>query len=754
MKRLLATMLVPILCQPCSAQGEAPEHLQQELASFAAEAASIEQNIADIGQLDEVAFDADAPMPEPAEAGQSAVAADGGLLFDTANSAFSYVGNVRLNHPALQLRAAHRLYIRLPISEKAKKIRDEQSPSGAAHVSSAPPENQTSASDPATTGPTAHVTARNAAVDVRQSRLLLEGLPELKMDRGADRISLQAQKSGEAAQVYCNAGGDVLLLGSDMVFIWHDTQGAEWKLEVESGPVVYHAAARRLAVDGTARINSPQGALACKRGLQVTFAAGGKKAPSSPFGVFAAMQFKQIEQMQAHGDVELHTPAAPDRPAGYAYCRDSLVYDARTGQCVLGGEPCKLTYGKNSLDVHGTVILLPEGDARIVSSRDITGRYERPVPGSDGETVCGEFSTPGSIIYKAAENSISIPSGGLRAQDSLASFACTGEVHITLIPAEQASAPKAGMPNLAIAQSRGVQTVQATGNVQLHSVATPGSPAYDAECEQVYAHIPDGEIKISALPGKSAIARYGEYELSARAPGDAPSFIHLDARGNIVAEGEQIYAAMPGSKGKAELTCAQQMRLERTPGMLTLAADSRITSPDGILTAPGALYVELAADTEAPTRAPKNYPQLSYNYTGLRRASTPTGGTLRTTQVSMQCDGPINVELKPGAEATATDPRSSISAASAAGHVQLAGKDGSGRLLHAAGDTLEFDSATGNFYLRGHRVTLADEYNTHTASGSSACVTIDPHNNVRIMGERQSTTAHRIHNQIEHYKKK
>ena len=99
------------------------------------------------------------------------------------------------------------------------------------------------------------------------------------------------------------------------------------------------------------------------------------------------------------------------------------------------------------------------------------------------------------------------------------------------------------------------------------------------------------------------------------------------------------------------------------------------------------------------------------------------------------------------------NPRELLQEVTARGRVRLAGKDANGKLVRADGDRLDFDHASGNIYLRGSQVTLRDANNTHTASGSGACVTIDSKDNVRIYGERQTTTANRIHQQIDSQKK-
>ena len=86
---------------------------RHEQAEFAAEVALPEQGLSKLGSPAPYSFSPHAPMPD-APAGHTAVVADGGLLYDNARDSVSYLGNVRLNDEHAQLRAAHRLYVRLP----------------------------------------------------------------------------------------------------------------------------------------------------------------------------------------------------------------------------------------------------------------------------------------------------------------------------------------------------------------------------------------------------------------------------------------------------------------------------------------------------------------------------------------------------------------------------------------------------------------------------------------------------------------
>lgn len=733
-----------------------PEALREQMAHLQAEAQEMESFAATQGELPAAPFDPNSPMPEPPP-GQSAAAADGGLLFDNENSRLSYIGNVRLNDPHLRLRAAHSLYIHLPKNEKKE---EKATPAAAAKPKSpAKPaaEKKEPKEQPAEPIP-AYVTAETAAVDAPGSRALLIGrkaAPSLTLNRGQDSVELHPMATGAPAHVFSNAEGDVLIEGSDMLFVWHDEKGEPYKLEAATGPIIYTGKTRRLLVQGKARLTSATGALVCDRQLILTFAEAESHKPrraDTPFAAFSAMQFKQVEGAVADGHVELTTPATATRPAGTAK-GDHLTYDAATGDCTLSGD-CHLTYGGHSLTTQGEVHLLPNGDAAITGSGPICGTYERPHPDTPAAApIRGEWSTPGSIQYNAQQSCYILP-GGLSTKDALSTFSCSDELQLftTAKPGATAPQPRPGMPNLAIAAHSEVQRVIAHGDVCLRSLATAKQPAMQVDADTLDATLPTGEATLTSSAGRRIYAQYGQYLLTATAAAEGEALVHLLPNGDLQAEGGQIAATLPGEKGASHVECQNFLRLQREQAILTLGENSRINSPEGILTARAPLTAELTTG-EGASRAPAAYPQLSYNFTGLHRATTPGGGTVRTTQASLQCEGEMALELIPGADVK-DNPRKNLRTASARNRVSVAGKDSTGRLIRATGDRLDFEPSTGNFYLRGSSVSLVDKYNTHTATGAGACVTIDPHNNVHITGRHHTTTANRIPEQMEHNKKK
>ena len=770
---------------------------RMELDYFDADSRHLEHNLAGLGKYSPYRFDPAAPMPSaPAE--HAAVAADGGMLFDNNESCLSYIGNVRLNDPRVRLRAAYRFFIRLPQNQEKKLAEDKPSeaseqrgaqteeeatvitisadgipqPAPQRKPKAEPAENKPRATRP-TPPPTApakkapreqqppaDIVTENAAIDLTDSKFLLEGRkasPSLTITQGENHTTLHCGAGNTPAKVFGNYQGDILILGSNMVFTWRSSDGELWKLEAAEGPVYYRASKHCLVVQGPSRITSSTRTLDAQKALYIVFEPGDspkERDYSAPFSQFSTMNFKDVAYMNAYGDVLVTTQSEEKREAS-TVIGDSLHYDAATGVCLVDGEACSLIYGDNTLNTKGNIELLGNGDA-IIRGAAISGSYRRPLPdGKKGETIPGEYQAAGPITYDAARNCIIAPAG-FNAKDSISTFSCTGKAEIYLQAAQGAETkpPRPGMrmPDLRIARQEGIARICASGHVRAHSRATATRPESDLSSDTLDANLITAVTTLTANSGKKAHARYGLYSIHTQAAPEGTTTIHLKENGDLQANGATIRATIPGEKGLTTATCMRFMLLEREKSILTLGEDSRIVSPDGILTARAELHAELAPGETAPT-PPSKYPHLVYNYSGLRRAYTSAGGTLRTSQMSLQCEGPMALELKPGARMSSATSRDNIRTAMARNKVQLAGKDSTGRLMRASGDRLDFDERTGNFYLRGSTVTLVDEYNTHTASGRGACVTIDPKDNVRVNGENQVTIAHQVRKQIDKQKK-
>lgn len=730
--------------------------LQPEMQLWEQQVEEEEAALSSLGSLPNAPFDPCSEMPSIAP-GESAILADGGMYFNNFKSCLIYVGNVRLSDAHVRLRSAHRLFLLLPEKDKraaAEEISDADRPAHDAPQSPTPATTSQNLDSQQESAQPVEVLTQNAAVDVPGNRVLLQGLPgspSLTFQRGEDTLTVQPQANGQPAKAYADKSGNVLLVGTR--FVGRMSYGGEsYELTAQQGPVEFDAAARTVTIHGPATLKSGRGELQCTRLMRISFAPGETltKPSNEPFSQFANMRFGPVEKAEAHGEVVCTMPEQEGRPPARA-TGERLTYDGSTGACRMLGVPCTLAYGKQSLSTSGEICLKPNGDASVTGS-DIAGTYERPVSNAKSSaTIIGSFSTRGPILYNAADNCVSLPAG-IDAQDDLANFSCTGNADIFLLRKEGTPPPrKPNGPNLMIAQQCGVARLHALDNVKLHSAATDSQPPINILCDSLKADAVHGTAHLLAQDGRAASLQYGSYSLCAQSPSSRIAEVQTLDNGDLLANGDVVLTKLPGDKGTTTVTCSKNLFLERERGLLFLGPQSVIDSPDGIMTAVAKLEAELLpGPPSAHPRFPK-YPHLDYNFTGLRSADTSQGGTLRTAKASMQCDGPIHLRMAPG---PAKSFRDALEQASARRHVRLAGKNAEGKLMRADGDSLDFDHSTGNIYLRGSRVTLMDEYNTHVASGRGACVIIDPKNNVHISGEHQTTTANRIHQQINSRQKK
>lgn len=732
-----------------------------------------------------VRFDPTVPLP-PTRPGESAAAADGGLFFDNNASTLTYVGNVRLRNAQLHLRAANRLFLLFPADDKQKagdeargtrqkqqptqkpqptqKQQQGQKPAAPSRPPAAKPGQTTTKPAPEVSLPLSIVTV-NAAVDLRNGRLVLEGRsngdPSLMFSRGESQILLHRQKEqGKSAWAYADEQGNVLLLGGELNAEWKDDSGQRWKLHCNGKFAFYRAKARELLFSGDVVVTSPQGTLHCTRSLSIFFSAGQKAVPPAadpshrekkPFSQFEDMQLKEVDYIVAEGKVSLAIPSRQGQPAS-RITGETLHYSVASGDCNASGNNPTISFGENTLTTNEKIHLKGNGDIEIHGS-NINGSYRRPIPGETPQhLLVGLYHTKGPVTYTAATRTIFLPKG-LNARDEAAFFRCTGECRVVLLPATTEEEPRAkGGPNLAIAHTDGVRDVEAKGDVMMHSDASPASPVCDIRADYALLNLQIGTALFRTEQGRPVDARYGDYALAARSPSGKISHLQVLPNGDLLAKGEYVATSLPSEKGRSRATCADELRLLREKGVLLMGRAASIETPDGIMTSRGPLYAELiAGENSERNKIPAHYPHLAYNFTGVHTVKTHEGGTLRTTQASMQCEGDIIVEINPDAKPGAD--RSSIRSALVTNKIRLVGKDPSGRLVRADGDRLVLDPNTGNIILTGNTVLLQDKYNIHSAAGTGARITIDPKNNMRIFGSRQTTHSVRLHEQVKQKKK-
>ena len=717
----------------------------------------------------------DMPTGKP---GETVAEADGGMLFDAAHSRVTYINNVRVTDSRAKLRCIRRLYVQLPKSTLLQRQEEAQGAMESAKPTpSQPAPNPKAADEQEITSLPGHpvadapetldvpmgeapvdITTEEAVIDTNRNCILLTGStnysPGIHIRRGQNEITLHSTSKGEPPTVMADANGNIMINSGKMTFSWRSEKGESYELTTEAEYIYYRAAEHSLLIDGKASMSTPRGSLQFDKGALITLEPASKagKAKDGFMSQFTNVRIAGVTHAEAWGNVVAKAAATPTHQAAEIQ-GEHLVYSAKTGSCLTEGKNCRLVYGKNTLQTDGALRLAPNGDI-FLSGAEITGSYERPAPQSGKPAVQGTFHTTDTLVFSAADGTISAPKG-INLKDDYSQFACTGPLVLNLKQSQKAGdLPKVGNLNLAIANFTDISHARASGNIVVRHGDTPGTPDTELLATEADVNLLSGEVTLTAASGQEASLRIKGYEIAAKSA-QTPSLVELKGNGDISITGEQITAKLQAKDGGASILAHNNLYLNREKGEISIGANSRISSPDGILTANGPLTATLHRAPAAQARPIlPNFPHLVYNYDGIEKASTRRGGTIRTEQASMQCSGPITVVMNPNPAKKDASPTASILHASASGNVALAGKDNTGRIIKATGDTISLNGATGEKRLSGSKVTLADAYNTHIAQGPGACVIIDKKNNARITGSRHTTTATRIHDQIEQQKKK
>ncbi|MBR7109526.1 MAG: hypothetical protein IKC90_05760, partial [Akkermansia sp.] len=371
----------------------------------------------------------------------------------------------------------------------------------------------------------------------------------------------------------------------------------------------------------------------------------------------------------------------------------------------------------------------------------------------DAIPLLGTFRTGGKIQFTAADGMVRIPSG-ICIKDDFCDFNVAGAVEVKLAKspdAKPAEPGKTGMVNTAIAAYSDVESVKAMGGIRLRYVQTKDNQELTLTADEADIDILNGSATLTtASAGRTQIS-YADFNLTAESSSSNTSLV-LNPQGDLSMHGEKLTATLPTNEGAATVYCTDTLTLVRETGRLELGAGAVVDAPQGRLTANGPLYITLRrGDAEKARPLLPQFPHLVYNFDGLQQADTEQGGTIQSTQASMRCSGKIHVLMS-----TADKAESAVSAiemATAEGNVAITGKDSTGRLLTAYGDKLSINGKTGDKRLSGSKVILQDKDNTHTASGSNAAVILDKHNNVRVTGSKQSTSASNLRKQIEKQQK-
>lgn len=702
------------------------------------------------------------------------ITCDGAMLFDTESHNIVYVGNVHLADPRLNLRVPGRFFVRLPekeLSNKQEEARQsledalpENSAKSHSEQRSKPSEvRRTNERESAFALPegmeTLHLSAADAVADAENNHIILfspAGAMPVTAESGLNSLTV-TPAAEQPAYVLADADGNISLVGQEIAVVWVDAKQQRTELHVAGGSMCYNAAAHAVALSGRCELRRPEGDIRCDRLLVVSLQGKHAVEENEAFmQQFASVNAEGIAAVYAEGGVALTTAGRDEQPASFMR-GEVLNYDAETGLCSLTGDACELAYaGQYALQGAHRIVLSPEG-ALSVEGETLSGFYRRP--SEDGEkTLQGQFRTGGLITLTPHTDraEIRLPQG-VTASDSEGDFSCSGELTATLLPGESENVPQvpASKLNLALARFRVMERASACGAVTVHRYA-PLTHQETAclHAERAEFNLLHHAIELFGTSTTAILAAFNGNKLEATPDTDAAPHLSFSENGDAELRGGMIYASFADVKnGTVSARSAHALRLLRAENKLETDGATEIRAEQGILVTKGPLYALLTAAEGASAEPVSGKKGFHLPYTGIREASTDHGGSVQTVQGSMQCTGHMRVTMDDTANGKASK-MGRLKTATAEGNVAIAGKDSTGRIIHATGDRLSFDATTGEKVLTGSRVTLSDGRNTHTASGGNASVRIDARNNAAIRGSAHSTTVNGIHEQIEQQTKK
>ena len=752
--------------------------LQTSLAQADAWSAKFTQVSAELKELGVELREPIAPCAIP-ETEDTVIVADQGLLFDSASSRLIYIGNVRLRDARAHINAAEQLHLHLeytkkeaPAEESAappagagesehaledESVETDEEPGAAAELEATETEVGETEAEEATEAP-APKTAEPACIDTHCgiadtiSNTILLYSPadgkEIHLKQGENEV-LVAPAADAPARLLADPQGNILLEGAVVNLRMVDKNGGLTTLHATGGQAYYHAATHTLHVPGSSELTHPDGTLCCRDSLCVVLAPAETtgKAGKGFMSQFTQLRFEGISTATATGQVVATGRAAENRPAMRAQ-GDELFYNGRSGECSLTGSQCSLVYGGYEVYSDEGVHLLPNGDIELRGS-NIHGTYERE-GNQPGTMLKGSFKAHAPVVFRADQGTVST-ANGLSMADSELDFSCTGPAHLVLAPKENAKQPaaKPGMPNLAITRYGDIARARATGQVVVHRY----DPATRKCIGELQARTADfdtttGETLLTGEPGQPLVAQYnGNTMVATPAEGESATMEML-ANGDLKLNGAHIDATLQGNEGPTTASCEDYVLLVRAENRLETGSSTIIKSPRAIVTTMGCLHALLTEkEPTRPASGKTRFPAFRFNYDGIREARTNEGCTVRTEKGSMQCTGPAHI-LMDTDDKGADKMMGGMKYATASGKVAVAGKDKTGRLIRATGDTLEVDAATGMKVLSGQKVTLSDANNTHTIYGPGAVIRIDAQNNASFTGARHNTRATNLKQQM------
>lgn len=771
--RHLSTLILLIMCgtSPCwsqhaAARCDVSQHRQQatEMAQELEQLMTSWAQQSD-GFLASLPEEEATPLPpEPTHTNDTIIESTRGLFFDAEQSTLNYFGKVRLRDPRLHL-DCERLFLQLEqkrVHEKGGKMSQQVDKPQELDLTPSKSAQEKSIMDESKGFDAPLIMdAQQVLIDMSHKRIYAQGEQVcITHSKGEMRA-----KGGQPIALIADEQGLIYMRGEHIEGFTINEQGERCSFSTQ-GYALFILKDDSLILSHNNIVQTAQAELRCQGPLIIQLLAKEEQAPRDEKSLQLNRAYLGIAHVQAQEQVYLK--GKTQRGEEFELAGDALSYNAQSGDIRLSGDDCRLTHGEQNMRARGDaqeaalVHLAPDGSVEV-RGRDIQGDYKRP-SNTSGKMLSGHFQTQGQLRMPASDGKLYL-SEGLKAQDEELDFQCSRELIISFEHREQKGdlqekTRAVVLPQMPFTSIMGIAHVTAAGEVQAKG---QGEFNFHLQGEQLEADLIQGTTCIIAGAQQWAQLSYDGSELKARSQ-DGPSQLELKPNGDILVLGERIEAYTPSQGGRQSMRfeTEQSLNFNRNEGLITIEHPVRLSTEQGIFSSQLGLHAQLRrapqSDQELTAIDPDSergrYAHLNYPFIGLERAYALGGCALQSTQLSMQCDGPMNITMAQEGQKGKDEMLQGLALAEASGAVRFVAKDAKGVLYRATGDKMVIDAISGIKQLTGSRVTLTSGKNQHEASGGGARVTVDAKNNVTIRGAKQTSVATDVQTQVKQNKDK
>lgn len=690
--------------------------------------------------------------PEPTHSNDTIIESTKGLYFDAGQSTLNYFGQVRLRDPRLKL-DCERLYVQLEqesVQEKGGKMSEQVDKPQNLNLapSKDAQEKVIMAESKGFTNPVSML-AQLVLIDMAHKKIFAKGETiVITHSKGEMRAT-----GGRPIALLADQEGIIYMRGEQIEGYTINEQGERSEFSTQ-GYALYELESDSISLAQHNKVKTAQAELTSRGSLTLYLQAEEQQAEQGEKSLRLNRAYAGLARMTAMDEVKLK--AKNKAGEDVVLCGQGLNYDATSGEVRLWGDACLISYGEQKLKAQGSlqdlaeVSLAPDGSLDI-RAQLIQGDYSRPASSSDA-TLIGQFETQGHVSLPASDGQLYFPNG-LKAKDAEIDFSCTRELVLSFEydeskPDLQDADQSLVLPKLPFAKIVGISQVLATGDVIAKGL---GEFDFDVQGEHLEADLSQGSARLEAKPAQWAELNYQGAQLKARSE-DAAAELCLQTNGDITILGDAIEATMPAKDGGASSTLVTESRLDfkSSEALLIMEHPVRMVTEQGVFSSQKGLHALLRRGEEKVAASDARYAHLNHNFIGLERADALGDCAMQTAQLSMQCDGPMQVIMSEAGQSGQDEMLSGIKQAEATGAVRFVTKDSKGGYYRATGDKMFIDGLSGIKRLTGSRVTLTSGKNMHEASGGGAQVTVDAKNNVTIRGAKQTSVATEVKSQVKH----